>query len=199
MNIMNINNLKTGDILLFDENPSNCAFKSFTSLIKCWTHSIFSHCAFVLKDPFNKKGIYIWESSYHGNQPRNERKFGVQITPIEYYLNDYPGKVTIYVRRRDENNPIFTNSFLKKVFDVVHDMPYDINICDWLSVAVGNRGIKTIRRFWCSALLGYILTMHGDLEKDTDWSMLRACDFSSTSENLTWLVKYHDNELIGTF
>ena len=78
-------------------------------------------------------------------------------------------------------------------------MPYDINICDWISVAMGKHNIKTTRRFWCSALLGYILTMHGDLEKDTDWSMLRACDFSSTSENLTWLVKYHENELIGTF
>ena len=39
-------------------------------------------------------------------------------------------------------------------------------------------------RFWCSALVGYIYTKCGLLDPGTDWSNLRASDFS---------VKYNSN------
>jgi hypothetical protein len=56
--------LKTGDILLFDEHPTDCLNSFLDSTIRCCTHSKYSHAGLVIIDPeWAPKGIYVWDSS----------------------------------------------------------------------------------------------------------------------------------------
>ena len=63
--------LKTGDILLFSEQPSNVLLKIFDCLVKKCTCSIYSHSVIVIVDPPfapKCKGTFVWESSWHGTK-----------------------------------------------------------------------------------------------------------------------------------
>ena len=59
-------NLKTGDLILFDNGGCNI----FSSLIKYFTSSEITHIGMILKDPIfinsSLKGIYVWESNWEG-------------------------------------------------------------------------------------------------------------------------------------
>ena len=46
-------------------------------------------------------------------------------------------------------------------------------------------------RFWCSAFVSYIFTQLGWLEDNTDWSIIRPCDLSSSSTYLSWKSKVY--------
>ena len=66
MNTVNLNDLNTGDILLFDERPNGCLWKILDGCIKLCTDSKYSHSAMVLKNPSwlgLPDGIYVWEST----------------------------------------------------------------------------------------------------------------------------------------
>jgi hypothetical protein len=177
--------LKTGDILLFDFEGSGI-FGAFTSLIKYFTKSKFSHVAMVLKDPTfihpSLKGYYIWESSWEGKpDPQdNKVKLGVQITPFDEIYNHYKeNNSSIYVRKVNCDPNLFNNETLKEIHDVVYDKPYDIVPKDWVeAITRKDPDPQKTNRFWCSALIGYIYTKAGLLKEDTDWSVLRASDFS---------------------
>ena len=82
-------------------------------------------------------------------------------------------------------NKYFTEENLKKAHGVVYDKPYDIIPTDWIG-ALFHRDAKPQKtdRFWCSALGGYIYTICGILDSDTDWSILRPSDFSLDGQNL---------------
>ena len=178
---------KTGDILLF------CGGNScFSSLIKRFTKSDFTHVGMILKDPTfihpYLKGYYVWESGIeeYPDPQDNKKKIGVQITPFEEiyqsYLND---NGQIYIRKIDRNdsNKLFTIDKLKEIHNVVYDKPYDIIPLDWIEGYLQkDLNPKKTNRFWCSALLGYIYTQIGILNENTDWSILRPCDFSDNSE-----------------
>ena len=111
--------LKTGDILLFSEQPSNLFLKTLDCLIKKCTCSKYSHAALILVDPPfapNCKGTFVWESSWHGTKdPQDDKvKFGVQLTPVDFYTKKYPGVVSIYKREPLKRN-LFTND---KLFEI---------------------------------------------------------------------------------
>ena len=128
----------------------------------------------------------------------NKNKFGVQITPLSYYLEKYPGKVDIYVRVR--NNEKFKKNFLEKIQDVVNQKPYDYNIFDWISIIVGYKKQRTTKRFWCSALVSYILCENGDIDSDTDWTMTTAKDLSSKYNTcIKWNTTYSEDKLLGNY
>ena len=177
--------LKTGDILLFDYEAGGI-FGLFTGLIKYFTKSKFSHVAMVLKDPSfihpSLKGYYIWESSWEGKpDPQDGKiKLGVQITPFdEIYQHYKEKKSTIYVRRVSCNPELFNPSKLDEIHKVVYDKPYDIVPKDWLeAIERKDSDPQKTDRFWCSALVGYIYTKAGLIDENTDWSVLRASDFS---------------------
>lgn len=183
---MQIDDLKTGDILLFDERPTSCCFRHFTNCIKSCTKSKYSHCAFVIRNKSLYSGtICVWESSYHPGQTEDpndhkKNKFGVQVTPLNYYLTKYPGYVNIYVRQRrnTEKNKICKYQ-LAQIRETVYDKPYDINPCDWLMAKLRCGPRKTTSRFWCSALVAFILVQIGDIP-ECDWSEIRAQDLSSS-------------------
>ena len=61
-----MNNLKTGDLILFDNGGCNI----FSMLIKYFTQSEITHIGMILKDPDfidpPLQGYYVWESNYEG-------------------------------------------------------------------------------------------------------------------------------------
>ena len=189
-------NLKTGDILLFDFHGGGF-FKYVSSLIKYFTNSNYSHVAMVLKDPTfihpTLKGYYVWQSSWSGiTDPQDDRiKFGVQITPF-YELYQYYKKNNsrIVVRRINSNKHTFNTNKLKDIHNIVYNKPYDIIPSDWIDgLMQKDEHPQKVTRFWCSALVGYIYTMCGILNKKTDWRLLRTSDFSYTN-NLNWENNY---------
>jgi len=177
--------LKTGDILLFSYGGNSI----LSNLIKKCTHSEFTHVGMILKDPKfihpSLKGYYISESGKKDEpDPQdNKKKIGVQITPFEEIYQSYKkSNSEIYIRKISNNNN-FTNNNLKKIHDIVYDKPYDIIPLDWLEGYLQeDEDPQKTSRFWCSALLGYIYTQLDILDKNTDWSILRPCDFSDNSE-----------------
>ena len=44
--------------------------------------------------------------------------------------------------------------------------------------------VQKTDHFWCSALVGYIYTQSKILKSNTDWSIMRPCDFSTKQQNL---------------
>ena len=190
---MNINDLITGDIILIS-NYENGLFNYFLDMIRYGTHSEYVHIGIIVKDPNftkkNLKGIYLWESSYEGTKdPEDDKvKLGVQLTNIEDVIKNY-NNANYFVRRLQDNS-MFTNEKLAKIHDVVYNKPYDINPCDWIGGLFRyDFNPQRTNNFWCSAFVGYILTQLEILKEDTDWSILRPCDFALDGENL----KYNTN------
>ena len=203
-----MNSLKTGDLLIFNYESSGF-FGAFTKMIKWGTHSNYSHIAMVLKDPSFKdmpplKGLYVWESSYEGKpDPQdNKIKLGVQVTPLQEILDAYKDKGHVYLRSLKtnlyNNKSIFSNEKIDEIHNTVYDKPYDIVPMDWINAFFkkDNQPQKT-SRFWCAALVGYIYTKVGILDKNTDWSILTPNDFSLSGENLTYAgEKLLDDQII---
>ena len=167
------NRFKTGDILLFSNNSNSL----FTNCIKCCTKSKYTHAAMIIKNPSwnkNLKGYYVLQSCYDNQRDveDNERKFGVELVELNCLINSYNGK--IYWRHIDtDRNSVFFEK-LEKAHSVVHNRPYDVNIIDWIKAAfninVGNN--KHLKRFWCSALVSYMLVKLDILDKSTNWSLV---------------------------
>ena len=177
--------LKTGDVL-FCDYVAGGPFGWFSSAIKYFTDSPYSHCAVVLKDPkfvSVPPGYYVWESSYNGSKdPQDDKvKLGVQITPLKRFADEYKKNGKLYVRKLYTDTEICTED-LKKIHDVVYGKPYDIVPKDWLEAyrRTDSDPQKT-SRFWCSAFVGYVYTKLGFYTKDTDWSMLRPSDIANDS------------------
>tara|TARA_Y100001970_G_scaffold140877_1_gene173511 strand:+ start:242 stop:835 length:594 start_codon:yes stop_codon:yes gene_type:complete len=189
-------NLKTGDILLFSYD----GYSLFSSMIKKFTQSEFTHVAMVLKDPYfihpSLKGYYVWESGKEDKpDPQdNKIKLGVQITPFDEIYQTYSSTNSeIYVRRVDSSKN-FTNETLEKIHEVVYNKPYDLVPKDFYeALEKKDDNPQKTSRFWCSALLGYIYTQCGILNKDTDWSILFPKDFSSQSSTLEFKIPLSDD------
>ena len=183
--------MKTGDLLLFSYNGDGF-FGCFTECIKKCTHSKFSHIGMIIEDPTfidpTLKGIYVWESSWNGTpDPQDGKiKLGVQLTHIEKLINEYKKTNSqIYLREVNYSENPFQSKTLREIHDTVYDKPYDIVPLDWIEALfrLDTEPQKT-SRFWCSALVGYIYTKCGILDINTDWSVLRASDFSVSQEHL---------------
>ena len=187
--------LKTGDLLLFNSHSSS--FFSLSSLIKCGTHSNYTHVAMILKDPSFihpcLKGTFVWESSWEGTpDPQDGKiKLGVQITPLKEIIDSY-GPQNVFVRKIECDDTLFSPERLTEVHEIVYNKPYDIIPTDWIG-ALFRKDTKPQKtdRFWCSALVGYIYTKCGILNEDTDWSILRPSDFSLDGENLKFNDGYY--------
>jgi len=178
-------NLKTGDLLLFD-NEDYSGFGSLSYLIKRITKSNISHIAMVLKDPDfihpSLKGYYVWESGWEEKpDPQDGKvKFGVQITPFHEIYGSYKKTNSfIYLRRVKCDTNLFSKENLEKVHKIVYDKKYDINPLDWIKgIEKKDNNPQKTNSFWCSALIGYIYTKCGLLDPTTDWNILRPSNFT---------------------
>ena len=168
--------MNTGDIILFKEQGKS-GWLLVSWFISFFTWSRYVHVGIVLKDPefLNLKGLYLWESVWL-NTPDAEdhrKKFGVQVSPLAERL----AAGCAYIRKY--SGPEFPVDELVAIHTCVYDKPYDIVPIDWIEafLHVDPNPQKT-SRFWCSALVGYILTKLHVLISETDWSILSPKYFS---------------------
>lgn len=181
---MNIDDLETGDMILFNGNYM------LSKIIEYFTHSIYSHVGVIIKDPCFEnlflKGIYVLESGYEPKgDPENDRvKYGVQLTKLDTFLNNYNGK--IFIRKLHcKRNKIFYDKIIQ-IHSNVHNLPYDLNPIDWIKadfdIEIGN--VQKNNTFWCSALVCYFYIKLGFLNNDIPWTLISPQDLSSYSNKL---------------
>lgn len=192
---MKLEDLQTGDILLISDYQSGF-FNYFLSLIRWATKSDYVHIGMIIKDPpFNKelKGTYVWESGYEGvPDPQDGKiKLGVQLTHIDTMIKNLKTpqnkNTNIFVRRLHNNTNVFSDFKFNQIHKIVYDKVYDLNIKDWYDAWM-QRDSKPQKtdRFWCSAFVGFIYTKLGILDENSDWSIMRPCDFALDGENLNY-------------
>lgn len=146
--------MDTGDLVFFKKYNG---LWFIGRLIQWWTQSSFIHVGMILKDPkfLGLKGTYIWQAEPMG---------GVTISEFKpnrpYYVRKYLGKTIDQVKLHD-------------IFDITNGKPYDKNPIDWIEAIVGKDfQPQRTNAFWCSALIGCILTKLTILDKTTDWSIM---------------------------
>ena len=191
---MKIDELETGDIILFSGNY----FLSY--IVEYFTKSIYSHVGVVLKNPnlgdAKFKGIYLLESGFENTpDPENHRiKKGVQIINLEDKIKNYRGR--IYVRKlhctRDKK-------FYEKIIEIhstVHNIPYDLNPIDWIKgyfkINIGNT--QKENTYWCSALVSFVYVELGFLNKNIPWTLISPKELSSSSNELKFINCKLDND-----
>ena len=127
---MDIETLNTGDIILFHGSYF------ISRIIEFLAGTEYSHCGIIIKDPWftpeKLKGLYVLESgSENIPDPENNRvKYGVQLTKLEYILNNYDG--SLYIRKLE---CIRDKQFYDKITQIhsnIHNLPYDFNPIDWI-------------------------------------------------------------------
>lgn len=196
--------LKTGDILLFSEHPTDCCMSCLDCIIKRCTCSRYSHSALVVVDPPwapQLKGVFVWESSWHGTPDPQDGiiKMGVQLTPMAFYTEQYPGKVQIWVRRAP-----FNIAIPKQWIDIhekVYKHGYDTRPYDWISAALCRNIKRQTDTFTCSAFVSYVLTHLKQLEDDTCWTTVSAAELSSSrnSSLVKFIHAYGEDEYIDRY
>ena len=188
-------NLKTGDLLLFSDSSKITWFNLFLDMIKYGTKSEYVHIAMVLVDPVfihpTLKGTYVWESSWEGTpDPADGKiKLGVQITPLKEAFKNNPGHAFLRKIKNtsdEKYKETFSDSNILDVYKKTNAKPYDLNPVDWIEAFF--RVDPTFKfgkdkRFFCSALIGYIYQQLGILVENTDWSIIRPSDFSLEDDN----------------
>jgi len=196
---------QTGDIALFSEHPTNPCMAVLDCLIKCCTRSRYSHTALVIVDPPfapQCKGVYVWESSWHGTKDPQDNlvKFGVQLTPMSLYTDHYPGSVSIYRRAPTSAHTrhLFSEDALIALHKKVYKHGYDTRPKDWCSALFRRRIQRHTQVFTCSAFVSFALTELRVLGEDTPWTIVSAAELSSgvNARMLQWVHKYGEDRHI---
>lgn len=174
-------NFQTGDILLFSHIKQYNGFKDYLfnfidSMIQYFTKSKYNHVGIIVKDPcWNKKlkGYYLLESNIEPipDVEDNKKKVGVQLIPLEFVLKEKYNN--LYVRKLICKRDDEFNSKLIEIHSIIHNKPYDFNIIDWLNAGIHNQKCKKkTNTFWCSALVSFIYSKLGFINKDINWSVI---------------------------
>ena len=187
--------LKTGDILLFDEQPNSCSIWFIDTCIRWCTHSKFSHAGIIIVDPeWAPKGTYVWDSSkhVHPDPQDNKIKFGIALVKIEDYLSNIDGKQQLY--KRSPKNPEvyrrFTPEKLRELHDKVYGKHYDLDPVHWFAGLIHSLIPRSTKEFFCSAFVSYVLTEVGVLHEDTDWTVVSPAMLADDALRLNWLCPY---------
>jgi len=191
---MNIDELETGDIVLFSGNYF------LSHIVEYFTKSIYSHVGVILKNPnlgdATFKGIYLLESERENTpDPENNRiKKGVQIINLEEKMKQYKGRV--YVRKLHCTRDKEFYEKIKKIHSTVHNIPYDLNPIDWVKgyykLDIGNT--QKENTYWCSALVSYLYVELGFLNENIPWTLISPQDLSSTNKKLKFINCKLDND-----
>ena len=184
--------LSTGDLVLvseYPEVPQHWLLALFNDMIRWVTRSPYTHVGMILRDPpfMDEGGVYVWESGWEGTpDPQDGRvKLGVQLTPWSTFVENTRG--ALFVRKREKGSRPLSRQMLSTIHAQVYGKPYDVHVSDWLAAAVRyDPQPQKTDRFWCSALVAYILVQCGTLDPGVDWSMVRPGDLSSDSRVLHW-------------
>jgi len=198
MNIKSEASLETGDIILFSGNTW------LSRTIQYFGRSSYSHVGIILKNPrfLVEDGIYVLESGY--NQiPDSENhtiKYGVQFHLLDDVLKTCT-KGSVFVRHLECVRDQAFYERLVRVHSQIHDKPYDLNVFDWANAEYNlfcprsvSKTFQTTDRFWCSALVTYVLESLGLIE-DVNWTLVAPREFGKTG-SLKWKCEITDEELL---
>ena len=146
--------MNTGDLVFFKQYDG---LWILGRLIQWWTQSDYIHVGMILQDPkfLGLKGTYIWQAEPLG---------GVNITPFK--------PMRKYWKRKYVGNELDINK-IEEIFKITNGKPYDKNPMDWIEAIIGKDFTpQRTNSFWCSALVGCILTKLNILNEETDWSIM---------------------------
>jgi len=186
--------LETGDLMLFTQKNSITGWWFIDKAIEFFTNSPYVHVGLVLVDPpFSvSTGTYLWECGYEAcvNPETGKQNIGVRLTPISVVLSKE--QKNIYIRKCKTHIP---DTILQKIHSEVFLKPYDMCLSDWLLATLRlDISPQKTDRFWCSAFVAYIFTQIGWLNDNTDWSIIRPSDLSSSSTYLPWKSKVYGGD-----
>jgi len=198
-----MDDLKTGDIILFNEHPYNGWLACVDWAIRCWTRSRYSHVGMIVVDPpWTKKGTYIWDSSKHVHKDPEDGKikYGIALVKLRDYVEYSGGKQRLYKRspKNLKTYDKFTDEALMKIHDKVYGCHYDTMVGHWLAAMVHILIPRTDKTFWCSAFVSYALTTVGILDADTDWTIVSPVDLSEKGIKLKWNLEYGPDILFSS-
>jgi hypothetical protein len=183
-----IKELDTGDIILYQTSFW------YSRLIEYFTSSPYSHISIVLKnptwlDPELKEEYYLLESGgeVFPDAIHDKKVFGVQVISFNKVLDEYKNKNYGHLYYRKLKTDISKNEIhtkIKNIYKVIQGEPYDIDPSDWL-VALKDlnepldkiSGYEKTNTFWCSALVAYIYSLLGFLDKNIPWTIISPSDF----------------------
>lgn len=177
------NMLKTGDLILCHCQKDGKLDPGLDGIIEEFTHSPYEHAAIIIKDPpwMDEGGIYVYQSGTGPNgypDVMNGKLRGVTFNHFDDFIRNRR-----YVCIRSISGVIWNNDKwdkFEKAFNKSHGKPYDKNWCHWFCTGcwsflccpcITNYFCKRqTETFWCSALVSYMYTEMGWIDKDTDWS-----------------------------
>ena len=193
-----IKELDTGDIILYQTSFW------YSRLIEYFTCSQYSHISIVLKnptwlDPELKEEFYLLESGgeVFPDAIHDKKVFGVQIISFDKVLDEYKNKNYGHLYYRKLKTDISKNEIqikIKEIYTKIQGDPYDLDPCDWL-VALKDlnepldkiSGYEKTNTFWCSALVAYIYSLLGFLDKNIPWTIISPSDFCYYNKRLKYI------------
>lgn len=149
---MNINDLKTGDLLLFRSKPVYIRFL-YSFFQRFFTNSLFTHVGMVYKE---NGIIYVIES----HEINKYHKSGVQVYPLKNRFKTYSGNIYVRKLQKSINNiqkeklKIMVNHFRKN--DI--KFPYNL-VYNYVSRCILKR--KGDNQLNCSELIGFLYNVLG--------------------------------------
>jgi len=186
-----IDTCQTGDIILFDG-------KGFVSdFIKTATKSKWTHIGIVVKNPpFIKDheiGTYIYESdgNYEPDIESGKKIIGVQLNNLYDKIKNYDGEVYYRKLKTDKST-----QELFQILEVIHNTLlhkfYDWLPQDWIAAYLALHNYvklsklledpRHLDKLFCSALVAYVYTEWGFLDKDTEWDFIAPNFFSEIND-----------------
>jgi hypothetical protein len=189
--------LLTGDLILFSCNNS-----IISSIVKMTTSSIWTHVGIVVKDPDflmniqgEKKGLYLLNSdgSYEKDIETDTYHTGVQLVDLKKKIDNYEGLIvvrhllTTNMKHDDDENKR-RNKMFKSAYQSVFEKSYDYIPLNLLVSYLHNSGYvfadnmincRHTDYLYCSALVAYLYTVTGILDKNTKWSLCVPAFFAS--------------------
>lgn len=181
-----IESCETGDLLLFN---STAFYSRFIELL---SGSKYSHIGYIIKNPTwlhpDLSGVYLFESGKENtNDVISQHKiFGVQLTPMEEIVKEYKTATygyLYYVQNKfDRTDDYYVK--LKNIILQTDTKKYDLNPIDWIKAEFNiNIGVRKVDRFFCSALVAYIMEQVGHLDKDIDWTYVAPRRYSKEAKD----------------
>jgi len=187
--------LITGDLILYSGTNN-----ILSNLVKYATSSIWSHVGIVVRDPDflingpSKKGLYLLNSTgyYDIDIECKTTRLGVQLVDLKTNIENYEGLITaryllqINNKRNEEENKRRNNLF-KVAYQTVYEKTYDYLPLHIIVALLHNYGYtfadnlincRHTDYLFCSALVAYLYTITGIMEKNTKWSLTTPDFFS---------------------
>jgi len=180
--------LLTGDLILYSGTNN-----ILSNLVKYATSSIWSHVGIVIRDPdflinsTKKKGLYLLNSTgyYDTDIECNTTRLGVQLVDLKTNIENYEGLIVArYLleinNKRDYEENERRNKIFRDVYQTVYEKTYDYLPLHIIVALLHNYGYtfadnlincRHTDYLFCSALVAYLYTITGIMEKNTKWSL----------------------------